>query len=352
MNPLFDQAEKKRRSSRFKSAQRDYQRLLRLPSLAALERVQALLGLADVERIQGSFPESLRHYRQARLLSQSRDPSLAWDAQTGWALAARACGRPREALAVLQRTLKAYEKQGDLQGQAFVHWALGGTLRIAGGMKGGLRELLRALRMFKSLKDPEGTAYTCCALGGLYRMLGRYGNSGKYYREANRRMRRLDDTFGTAYSYCGLGNVERMAGRWEKALPFYRKAERLYGTIGDRVSYAYTLWSLGTTYKMMGAYSPAQKAFARADRLFQRTGDGRGRVYALLGFAEIGYLRGRKKEGLRNWRRARSLAASGSFAWEKLHVEALRGGKVRNLAARYLRAGSSFHPVSLPVNWP
>ena len=352
MNFLFDQAEKNRRASRFKSAQRTYQKLLRLPSLDALERAQALLGLADVERIQGFFPDSLRHYRSARLLSRPLDPSLAWDARTGWALAARACGRSREALAVLRRALKAYEKQGDPQGQAFVHWALGGTLRIAGGMKEGLRELSRALRMFKSLKDAEGTAYTCCALGGIYRMLGRYGDSGKYYREANRRMRRLRDTFGTAYSYCGLGNVERMAGRWRKALPFYRMAEKLYGTIGDRVSYAYTLWSLGTTYKMMGSYSPAQKAFARADRLFRRTGDDRGRIYALLGFAEIGYLRGREREGLRHWRLARSLAASGSFAWEKLHVESLRGGKVRNLAARYRRAGSSFHPLSLPVNWP
>jgi tetratricopeptide (TPR) repeat protein len=74
MNFLFDQAEKNRRASRFKSAQRTYQKLLRLPSLDALERAQALLGLADVERIQGFFPDSLRHYRSARLLSRPLDP--------------------------------------------------------------------------------------------------------------------------------------------------------------------------------------------------------------------------------------------------------------------------------------
>lgn len=380
MKQPFQQAEKARAASQFKRAQRIYSGLLKGKPLEAPEKAEAYLGLADVERIQGDFPRALRHYEQASRLLESRPEEGYWDARAGWALAARACGRPLEALAVLEKVLAAYRKQGDLEGQAFAHWALGGTWRIAGDMKKGLLELQTALGMFQKLKAGEGVAYTCCALGGLYRMLGRYGDSGKYYREANRRMRRRKDTFGIAYSYCGLGNVERMAGRFRQALPFYRKAERLYGAIGDRVSYAYTLWSLGTTYKMLGQYSRALRAFGKADELFRETGDTRGRIYSLLGFAEIEFMRDRFTKGLRTyWRRAEELSKRYPFAWERLHVNKIleirllqlfdgikaaytpeewkklqRDAKrsMRFLSGSYEKAGSSFNPVSMPVNWP
>lgn len=364
MDSLFHKAEKARAASQFKKAESTYSRIARQKNLDADEKIEAYLGLADVERIQGFFPQALSNYQKASRLFKARHQEVCWDAQVGWALAARACGRPQEALAILQKALKFYQNEKDQQGQAFAHWALGGTWRIAGDMKKGLKELHLSLRMFKLLKDTEGTAYTCCALGGIYRMLGRYADSGKYYREANRRMRRRKDTFGIAYSYCGLGNVERMGGRLQQALPFYRKAEKLYGTIGDRVSYAYTLWSLGTTYKMLGQYTQAHRAFSKADVLFNKTGDTRGRIYSLLGFAEVEFLKAanlrsplplRERARVRGgawWKKAKSIADKSRFTWEKLHVESLKNGQVHSLASRYQKAGSSFHPDSLPINWP
>ena len=364
LDHLFEKAERARQASQFGAAQKIYKALLRHPSLTSMSQVEALLGLADTERIQGYFPQALGHYEKASRLLDRKDPEATWDARVGWALAARACGRPREALAVLEKAIGAYRKQRDSEGEAFARWALGGTLRIAGHMKEGLQELQTALRMFKSLKNDEGIAYTSCALGGIFRMLGRYRESGKFYKEANRRMRRRQDTFGIAYSYCGLGNVERMAGRFKQALPFYQKAERLYGTIGDRVSYAYTLWSIGTTHKMLGQYAKAHGAFGKADKLFQKTGDTRGRIYSLLGFSEIECLKSNNQlsplplrerarvRGLLFWKKAKTISDKSDYAWEGLHVEAFKGGEVADLASRYKRAGSLFHPTSLPVNWP
>ena len=352
MQNLLKNAEKARSASQFKKAQRIYSRLLNHKNIDDEERIEVYLGLADVERIQGLFPEALAHYQQAARLFKGHHGKVCWDAQVGWALAARASGRPKEALAILKKALAVYQKENDPQGQAFSHWALGGTLRIAGDMKIGLKELQIAFRMFKAQKDPEGVAYTCCALGGIYRMLGRYKESGKYYREANRRMRQRKDTFGIAYSYCGLGNVERMAGRFQQTIPFYRKAEKLYGIIGDRVSYAYTLWSLGTTFKMLGQYTQAHGAFYQADNLFKKTGDTRGRIYSLLGFAEVEFLKGHKAKATSWWKKAKAIADKSDFVWEKLHVEALKDGQIHPLASRYQKAGSHFHPASLPINWP
>ena len=353
MTSFFEKAENYRAHSQFHEAEKIYKKILKNKKIDTAQKTEALLGLGDVERIQGKFKESLVHYQTAHPLLKKLSPFYSMDAQVGWALAARAVGRPQEALQKLTQALGFYKKTRDRQGEAFVHWALGGTWRIAGKMRTGLKELQIALRMYQKLKDPEGTAYTCCALGGLYRMLGQYDLSGKFYREANRRMRRRRDTFGIAYSYCGLGNVERMAGRFKEALPFYRKAEKLYATIGDRVSYAYTLWSIGTAYKMLGLHYPqAHWAFYKADHLFKKTGDTRGRIYALLGFAETEWLQGHTVKGNTYWKLAKGIADKSDFAWERLHVDSLRDGKVQLLAAKYKQAGSQFHPAALPVNWP
>jgi tetratricopeptide (TPR) repeat protein len=382
LNPSIEQAEVAREHSQFKKAQSIYQKLFQ-KSPKDFDKAELLLGLGDVERIQGYFAEALGHYEKASRILKKLDPEAALDAEAGWALAARAIGRPQEAILKLERVLASYKKNKDQEAVAFVHWALGGTYRIAGDMRKGLRALETALRMYKKLKNDEGVSYTCCALGGIHRMMGHYSVSGKYYREANRRMRRRKDTFGIAYSYCGLGNVERMAGRFAQALPFYRKAEKLYGTIGDRVSYAYTLWSLGTTYKMLGRYPQARLAFARADRLFKETGDTRGRVYTLLGFSEVEYLISRFRKSMPPWKQAEALALKSHFEWEKLHVKTQlqlffwktakdfalsypgkgAGNKKRKavslvndvsiqVSKAYRNAGSDFMPNSVPINWP
>ncbi len=351
MSDLFEKAEKKRAASQFEAARKIYLSLLKTP-LFNEEKAETLLSLADVERIRGYFPEALKHYQQSANLFKGIDKTAVLDAQAGWALSARASGEPWKALKVLDQVLIQYQKLKDKDGEAFTHWALGGTWRIAGDMKKGLKHLLIALALFKKLKNSEGLSYTCCALGGIYRMLGQYDFSGKYYREANQRMRQRKDTFGIAYSYCGLGNVERMAGRFKEALPFYKKAEKLYGTIGDRVSYAYTLWSLGTTYKLLGKYNHACRAFDSADTLFKKTGDTRGRIYALLGQAEVFFLKDNIKVGQQWWKQAERIAHESHYLWEKLHVASLQGGKVRNLKTRYQKAGSRFYPTQLPINWP
>jgi hypothetical protein len=143
-----------------------------------------------------------------------------------------------------------------------------------------------------------------------------------------------------------------MAGRFHQALPFYHKAEKLYGTIGDNVSYAYTLWSIGTAEKMLGHYSPAQKAFSAADKLFITTGDTRGRIYTLLGFAEVEWMSGFPAKGFRWWDKAKAIADKSRFAWEKLHVDAMKDGQINPLIEKYQKSGSRFHPETFPVNWP
>jgi len=348
---LFDQAQALRVRSKFREAALCYEGILRQKDIGALEQGEAHLGAGDCLRLQGDFEGSKRHARQAETLFRKVDSPRLVDARVSWALALRASGSPRAAVDLLRKALRFYESDGDLDGIVFAHWALGGTLRIAGDLLKGWEHLKKAEKLYKDEGDKEGLAYTHCALGGLARMLGRFEESGRHYLAANRLHRARKDSFGTAYSYCGLGNVERMNGRYESALVFFRKAEKLYKRIGDKVSYAYTLWSIGTTHKLKGSTEEAARYFDIADKLFKSTGDLRGRSYAALGRAELLWMHGRDGEGER--KKAEAFAKGGGYAWELLHAKLMKGGKPSKAARKaYQKMGSKFSPTAPPINWP
>src|SRR5258708_206126 len=103
---------------------------------------------------------------------------------------------------------------------------------------------------------------------------------------------------------------------------------------------------------MLGQQTPAHSAFYKTDDLFKKKGDTRGRIYTLLGFAEVEFLKGHLAKGMKWWKQAKAIADKSSYLWEKLHADAFKNGKVNNLARRYQKAGSRFYPKAMPTNWP
>lgn len=347
---LLTSAETERSKSRFKQARALFlQAAGQAPEPEAT--AQALQGAADCARLLGDFPASLKAYSQSLKLVPSANAAFRADLLAGEALAWRAAGKPKQALAGLKRALAAYSKLKDTTGQAFSHWALGGTYRIAGDLSLALKHLSLAERAYAKLQDAEGSSYVACALGGVNRMLGRWDESLRHYHRANAAMRKRGDTFGTAYSYCGLGNAARMHGDVATALAYFKQAEKVYATIGDKVSYAYTLWSMATAYKLQGKFAPAKAAFAKAERLFKLTGDERGRAYIELGYAELAFLQKRSAKAAL----ARAAKLAKPFAWESRHVKALGAlvaGQAWKAQDAYKGSGSRFDAGYLPVNWP
>jgi tetratricopeptide (TPR) repeat protein len=349
---LINQAESRRARSQFKTAQAAFLKAVKAAPDQGAE-AQAWQGVADCARLLGNFHGALLGYGAALKLAPAKDLAFKADLWCGQALAQRASGKPAQALRGLAKALAAYKKLKDAEGQAFCHWALGGTLRIAGDLPAARQTLLLAEKAFAKLDQAEGASYVDCALGGVHRMLGRHVENKRYYTRASARMRVRRDPFGIAYSWCGLGNVARMDGDLAAALKNFRKAEKGYAKIGDQVSYAYTLWSLGTTFKLMKRFGEARRALAKADALFKRTKDGRGQAYVQQALGEIEALEGHPAQGLA--RLKRSAALTRPYAWEARHHRALTAllqGKPQLAERAYQGSGSSFKPSSLPVNWP
>jgi tetratricopeptide (TPR) repeat protein len=349
---LLIAAEKARAASQFKAARRLFERAA-AKAQDPLAAAQAWQGVADCGRLLGDLSPSLRAYARALRLVPRQDRAWQADLLSGQALAWRACGQPRRALQGLRKAALRYQALRDPAGQRFCHWALGGTLRIAGDLDGALKHLQAAERGYARSGDGEGAAYVDCALGGVQRMRGRFAESARHYARANALMRARRDTFGTAYSYCGLGNAARMRGDLSTALRWFLKAEKAYARIGDKVSYAYTLWSLATAHKLMERYPAALARLAKAERLFKGTGDGRGLAYVQTARAEIRALQGRSAAASAALKKAARLARP--FAWEARHVRALQAllaGRLDKAQAAYAGSASRFRPQGLPVNWP
>jgi tetratricopeptide (TPR) repeat protein len=349
---LIQQAEARRARSQFKSAQAVFLKAVKAAADPA-SQAQAWQGTADCARLLGNFPGALLGYGAALKLAPGKDLAFKADLWCGQALAQRASGKPGLALKGLKQALAAYMKLKDADGQAFCHWALGGTLRIAGDLLAARRHLLLAEKAFARLDQAEGASYVDCALGGVHRMLGRHAENKRYYARASARMRVRQDPFGIAYSWCGLGNVARMDGNLAEALKNFRRAEQGYAKIGDKVSYAYTLWSLGTTFKLLERFPEARKALAKADGLFKLTKDGRGQAYVQQALAEMEALEGHPAKGLARLKRSAHLTKP--YAWESRHQHALTAlllGQPEKAKKVYKSSGSSFQPISLPVNWP
>ena len=349
---LIQQAEARRARSQFKAAQAAFLKAVKAAPSPS-EEAQAWQGVADCARLLGNFPGALLAYGAALKSAPAKDLAFRADLWCGQALAQRASGRPSEALRGLAKALAAYAKLKDAEGQAFCHWALGGTLRIAGDLVRARKELLLAEKAYAKSGDAEGASYVDCALGGVHRMLGLNAENQRYYTRASVRMRVRQDPFGIAYSWCGLGNVARMQGDLAGALRHFKKAEKGYAKIGDRVSYAYTLWSLGTTYKLLERHAEARKALAKADKLFRLTKDGRGQAYVQQALAEMEGLEGRAKAGLARLKRSAGLTKP--YVWEARHHKALTAllqGRPDLAEKAYQSSASKFRPHSLPVNWP
>ncbi|PIV42895.1 MAG: hypothetical protein COS27_06110 [Nitrospirae bacterium CG02_land_8_20_14_3_00_41_53] len=312
------------------------------------------LSLGDTYRMVGNFDLASKSYANTiELAKKIKDSIKAADAKVGLGLSLRAEGKWKEAIKLIRKSRKTYQRKGDKQGIAFTLWAEAGALRIKGNIIGAIKMFKKSYKIFKSLKDIQGAGYCLCGLGGTSRIAGRFRDSLKYYTSAHRLFSDIKDIFGTAYSYCGIGNAHRMRKDYKSALANFAKAIRLYKRIGDRVSYSYTLWSLGTTYKMIGNLNKARDNFIKAMLLFKKTKDPRGMIYCRLGLGEIALLKGKKAVARRHFLASLHGSMKNSFAIEGCHATTIlsfMNGKIDNTC--YNRPGLKLRFQGLPFNIP
>lgn len=297
--------------------------------------LDALIALADLERIRGKFDSSIEHYNEAVELSEVLENDLSRaDSLSGLALCHKAKGNWKEGLSLIRKSRKIYEKNKDIKGIAFTFWAEGTVWRVGGRIKKSLESFQTALQIFKRLRYLSATGYTYCGLGGSSRIAGYFSASLNFYKKANQIFQKTEDRFGTAYSYCGIGNAYRMLSDLNRAEDNFKKALALYKEVGDTVSSSYTLWSLAMNSLMMEFNGENSKSFQLpmnylmlAEKNFKKCSDPRGLIYCNITKAMIYHLKGKKNMSKELLLRASELAKQYDFLIERKYAMGLLNGK-------------------------
>lgn len=245
------------------------------------------MRLADVCRQTESFLAAHRAYSTAIHLLKKQTPSSLTqekilDSNVGLALCLRGTGNYQAAIRIFTRCLMAYKKRQDLEGQAYIHWALGTTERFAGELGNAEKDLRRSLALYRRLHDKNGIAYALCGLGGTLRMRGSAKASFQCYRQANRLFLDLNDRFGQAYSHCGQGNALRMLGKIKSGFPHMKRAEKLYRTLKLRGPLGFVLWSQAMAFITMKKILDANRRLRESHDLFRSVRDERGLLYVAI----------------------------------------------------------------------
>lgn len=295
---LFVLAEAQRMLGNFEEAIKNYQQALKNISKTALEdKIDLLLALAKCERTLGRASAAYKNACLAQKLAQKAIlEDFAVLALQERALALRAQGKLQDAKVLLNTTLNYYIEQGEIAGQSFIYWALGGISRLEGNFAQGISEFKKAITLAKKAKDKIATAYGVCGLAGISRIAGDIKACVKNYQLAAKLFKNTDDIFGKAYTNCGLANGLRQLGDYKKAMRHYIVADKLYSSINDTVDLGFVKWGKADILKHQGNLKAALKTLLEAKKLFGASDEIRGQLLTEISLAQIYYLQGQRKQ--------------------------------------------------------
>ena len=291
-------AEAQRMLGSFEEAIKNYKQALKNISKTATEdKIDLLLALAKCERTLGKASSAYKNASLAEKLAQKEElEDFAVLALQERALALRAQGKLQDAKVLLNTTLNYYTEQGEIAGQSFIYWALGGISRLEGNFAQGISEFKKAITLAKRAKDNIATAYAVCGLAGISRIAGDIKACVRNYQLAEKLFKNTDDVFGKAYTNCGLANGLRQLGEYKKAMKHYIVADKLYSSINDTVDLGFVKWGKADILKHQGNLKAALKTLLEAKKLFGASDEIRGQLLTEISLAQIYYLQGQRKQ--------------------------------------------------------
>ena len=294
---LFILAEAKRMLGSFEEAIKNYQQALKnISKNSAEDKIDLLLALAKCERTLGRAANAYKNANLAQKLAQKAElEDFAFLALQEKALALRAQGKLQDAKVLLNTTLNYYQEQGELAGESFIYWALGGISRLEGNFKQGILEFKKAISLARKAKDNIAVAYAVCGLAGISRIAGNIKDCVKNYQLAAKLFKNTDDIFGKAYTNCGLANGLRQLGNYKTAMKHYLVADKLYSSINDTVDLGFVKWGKADILKHQGKLKESLKTLLEAQKLFSSSDEIRGQLLTEISLAQIYYLQGQKK---------------------------------------------------------
>ena len=144
--------------------------------------------------------------------------------------------RFKEAAAVFQKSLEAYQMGEDSQGTALCLLRLGRAMEILGEFAKARQCYEESLKIFQDSRDPQGIARSKAHLGNVGWATGDYQEASNYLREALAFYQVGGDGAGEAWVRDLMGNLRLAMREDEKAEEHYLSAYTLAQKLGDNLT--------------------------------------------------------------------------------------------------------------------
>ena len=244
---------------------------------------------------------------------------------------------------VLATALAAAQRQGDIAGQARVHWELGFIRTRLGRHDDALSHLSRALDMYRRLGDRAGQANSHLGLALLFDQQGRDGEAVRHAERALDLYRAAKYRAGQASALNAAGWYSTKAGQHQQALAYCQQALDLHREIGSRPGEAGTLDSIGYAHHQLGHYRQAIACYQGALGLLRNLADYDAEAVVLSHLGDAQRAVGSPQEARDSWRQALAIL-DGSHDPGASEVRA----KLRSLAPAEGRGAGAPRSRALP----
>jgi tetratricopeptide (TPR) repeat protein/transcriptional regulator with XRE-family HTH domain len=174
---------------------------------------------------------------------------------------------------ILDTALAAARRQGDLAGQALVHWELGMVRTRLGRYDDALGHLSRALDMYRQLGDGAGQAHVHIGLATMFDRRRAVPEAVRHAQRALDLYQAAGQRSGQAVALNATGFYASKAGDHQGALSRCQQALDLYRDIGSRPGEAATLDSLGYIHHQLGDHTQAIALYRSSLDLVRRLAD-------------------------------------------------------------------------------
>jgi tetratricopeptide (TPR) repeat protein len=205
---------------------------------------------------------------------------------------------------VLATALAAAQRQGDIAGQARVHWELGFIRTRLGRYDDALSHLSRALDMYRQLGNEAGQANSHLGLALLFDQQGQEGEAVRHAERALDLYRAAAYRAGQASALNAAGWYSTKAGQHQQALVYCQQALDLHREIGSRPGEAGTLDSIGYAHHQLGHYRQAIACYQSALGLLRKLADCDAEAVVLSHLGDAQRAIGSPQEAGDSWRQA------------------------------------------------
>jgi tetratricopeptide (TPR) repeat protein len=205
---------------------------------------------------------------------------------------------------VLTTALAAAQRQGDLAGQARVHWELGLICTRLGRHDDALSHLSRALDMYRQLGNVAGQAY--CHFG-LALMFDKQDQEEEAVRHAERSLelyRTAGDGKGQALALNAAGWYCTKLGDHQRALNYCQQALDLHRELGWGPGEAATLDSIGYAHHQLGEHQQAIECYQSALGIVKRLADFDAEAMVLTHLGDAQHAAGDLRAAREAWQQA------------------------------------------------